>query len=144
MKTLKFFIALGILGVFTLGNANAQSQKEVFEYTEYGCLGAEYAGEVICGDVHLVITLWDGRVHAKVTGTQVGQDSGDIYKVNETDNGNTKSVKEGSANNDKYVLTMILKKKGAPAIVCHYQYHITINANGEVAIEFEKYFQSNW
>lgn len=144
MKTLKLFIVIGILGIFAFGNINAQPQKEVIVSTDYMCLPDDYAGEELCGDVHAVLTFWEGKFQVRCSGIMEGSVSGDLYTLRETDNSNTKALKEGTAVNDKYVLTMLLKKDGAPAIVCHYQYHLTINANGEVILEFEKYFQSNW
>lgn len=144
MKTLKFFIVLSILGVFTFGNTNAQPPKEVVVVTEYQCLPDDYAGEELCGDVHTILTFSEGRFQARCFGIMEGSVTHDLYTLRETDNGNTKAIKEGAAGNDKYVLTMLVKKDGAPSIVCHYQFHITTNANGEVAVEFEKYFQSNW
>lgn len=144
MKTLKLFIVSGILTFLMVGNTFAQSKKDVNAYTEYKCIDAAYAGEEICGDFYFIITSWDNKFQVRAYGIGVGADSGDLYTVWETDNASTKAIKEGTAANDKYVLTFLVKKDGAPAIVCHYQFHVTVDATGELAVEFEKYFQSNW
>lgn len=138
MKTLNFFAVLAILAFFSFGNTTAQNQKVIGTGTNSGCWDINCVGETLCGDVNYIIIGWNNKIQMKFTGILEGQDTHDLYTWNQVTNESWNTWKEGSAGVYNFVQNVVLNKKGGPAIVFHVMYHITVNANGEVAAEFDK------
>jgi hypothetical protein len=138
MKTLKIFTVLGILAFFLFSNTSAQDQKVVYTWTVTGCFDIDCVGETLCGDINVIFLVWNNKVQMKYTGTLEGQTSHDLYTWNQVTNESWNAWKEGAAGVSNFVQNVVLDKKGGPAIVFHMMYHITVNANGEVAVEFDK------
>jgi hypothetical protein len=139
MKTLKFFTVLAILAFFSFGSTSAQNQKVVYTWTNTGCWdNINCVGETLCGDINVILVTWNNKWQWKFAGTLEGQTSHDLYTWNQVNNESWNAWEEGAAGVYNSVQNVVLNKKGGPAIVFHVMYHITVNANGEVAAEFDK------
>jgi hypothetical protein len=131
MKKLKHFTALTVFIFFSYANANAQNEKEVITVTYPGGYGNILClGESIIGETTYTQVIWDNKILMKITGTYIGQTSGDRYHVNELVNLFLVSEKTLQGWMDR----IIFAKEGGPAIVAHFRFLMTINDNGEMKV----------
>lgn len=150
MKTLKYFVVFTIFLFLSFVSSSAQVEKVVSTKILEGCWeDLPCVGETLCGEIEFVHTVWSSpdqpikKYQLQYRrGYIVGHTSGDLYKVREVENTHGYFGAEGIAFNHNYVWTLVIQKKGGPAIVIHSMYHFTYNANGELAIEFETFSTS--
>lgn len=135
MKTLKFLMLLCVVTLFATSTAIAQPPI-VGELTEPYPEGPSICGDdVVSGTWTIQWKLWSDKAQFIYTWSLNGE-LGE-YEGRAINNSHNHILPNGSANYTEEV-TMIVKRNGKPYAVGHQVYHFTLNANGEITVDFWK------
>lgn len=137
MKILKLFATTVLLVVLSAGMSVAQGNKMVTTTTASFQFLMPCTADFVTGVETIIQTIWDGKVQLRGKGTFTGE-SGKFYTWSLAANFSFKNFKEGSADNTTEVVTSVIECEGIPVGFYKIRAHLTINANGEPAVEFER------
>ena len=130
MKTIKLLAIVFILMGFASKAVNGQAGKMTVEI----CVNFYCMNEDACGYVtyhwskDAINSFWDGKLIGTKTGTVYLVKNGAIFHRNYNEN--------NDAFNRNLVGYMMIHADGKLIAKLRYQYHITINANGEITADF--------
>jgi hypothetical protein len=135
MKTLKFLTVFYIIALLSLGNATAQQKKvggsEIWPgpQTDWPCID-----EALLGDVYFVwwqipdeSTGWVKKIQYRIKGTLIGEKSGAVYILSDTENYNNKNTGNPLTWNEDNVINVTVIKDGVLVASLHFKYHVTYN-----------------
>lgn len=93
--------------------------------------------DYVVGEETIVLTYWDEKVQIRSKGTFTGE-SGKIYTWSMIQNFSHKEYREKAANNETWIINSVIECDGVPIAFIKTMHHITINANGEPTVEFDR------
>ena len=143
---MKKITLLFLLTVFAFGLANAQVSKETHEEGPHpACIFIECTGEMVCGEIFITHTIWKIptlpvpiKHNAKIEGVFTGQD-GEYTFQNVVHDRNWGVPNLVGADRATTTWTAHLQLNGKPYAVMHLTRHMTINPDGDMVTEFEKF-----
>jgi hypothetical protein len=137
MKTMKFFSILFILTIVSFSTkAQKISGEDTFD-VKYTAGEVECLGETIIGEITFNWWFLGYKYQEKVSGTFIGETSRDYYTLDWTYNdGSHFNQKEGNFGS---TLTMKLRREGKLVGNVHITYHWTVNGDGDLRAEVDKY-----
>lgn len=142
---LTLLLLVGLTFPVLAENRENWKQLETDTYWD-DCLGEYIEYEIIRHYVECVTEDGNGGTHVSwqdnINGTAIGLTSGNKYKMIGNGGGNV-NVKPPYPYSDTYRTNLKLISQGkAPNSKAHLIYHLTINANGTYAVEFNKIISS--
>ena len=137
MKVLRLCLAAMLLLFLADGILVAQGNKKVTKYT-YPSQGlVPCNNDYVVGEETIVTTNWDGKVQVRCKGTFTGE-SGKSYTWSLLENYSMKDFTEGAAFNSTMVVTSVIECEGDPIAYIKIRSHLTVNANGEPTVDFDR------
>ncbi|WP_167618507.1 hypothetical protein [Maribellus sediminis] len=137
MKTLKFLASCFVVVCFFAYAANAQKNVKTTEYYNSGELVSfQLPGvpELVTGSFEGWWTVWNSKVQWRAKGMYVGDITGTIYYTSNVANTNFMDQMPGNIFTDRATIT-IQDEYGKVWYTTHYNFHLTVNANGEITSE---------
>jgi hypothetical protein len=133
MKTFKFFIVMCFITVFTLNSVRAQNGVVKDEFTaNIEDLYLPCTGDYLSGTILVPYKLMPNLfLQQPKEGFLIGRPSGKIYEIKQI-------VINSTSKSDNWVSTGILRVDGKMVARFKWQYHTTINANGDVTAEIAR------
>lgn len=140
MKTLKFFLTFFVAMTFFALTSYSQGNTKTATYLgPFYLAGVQLPGlpETVTGSYGGYWTVWDFKYQWRANGIYTGDDSGTMYYTSAVENYNSKDWMPGSVATGTCTI-QIHDEYGTVYYNFHYIYHITINANGEIASDVYK------
>jgi len=137
MKTLKILLTFFIVMTFFALTSYSQGNVKTSEYYgPYDLVNAQLPGlpETVTGSYGGWWTVWNSKVQWRAKGMYVGDISGTIYYTSNVANTNFMDQMPGNIFTDRATIT-IQDEFGKVWYTSHYNFHLTINANGEITSE---------
>ncbi|WP_167611432.1 hypothetical protein [Maribellus sediminis] len=91
--------------------------------------------DLVTGTESYIVSVWNNKYQFRYEGTYVGE-SGKEYSWRLVQNWNWKTYK-GKAYTETNTAISIIKCEGVPIAMAKTTYHISVNAQGEVTVEFD-------
>jgi hypothetical protein len=142
MKTLKFSTMLCVLFLFVVNTVIAQPEKKNFgestsPFSGYAFCGTEVVTGTLTTEWKVSDPYWNW-FQLKSHWSLVGAESDAHYEAQEVTNVHfhipTSGVETGNL-----TVHMFVKKDNVPLGFVHNNYHYTVNANGDLTVEFDKW-----
>jgi hypothetical protein len=138
MKTLKFLVVLCIIIGFDTNAVNAQPVRNSYtiEYVsqQFPCIAETVTGSLVVQEADL-----NGRYHALITGTFMGDIFGFHYSFRGVANEDDLPIPVAFVDHNQII--MLMRKEGKLMGRYRLSYHVTINANGDLTANFD---ESEW
>lgn len=134
MKKSGVLLATLAILLMIAGSVNAQNKTVYtgsYPYEDYMVCTDDF----VTGVESYVVTVWPTKYLFKYEGTYIGE-SGKEYSWRLVQNWNWKAY-EGKAYSETNTGISIIKCEGVPIAFAKTTYHITINAKGEVVVDFD-------
>lgn len=143
MKTIRLLFLICLLGCFSMSISYAQGIKYCITQPFIGEDGQplDYfipcTGEYVNGYLNKCM-FWNGKDKSQlmIDGEVVCEETGNVYTVHEVVNQTWHVIKVEPAN-VTIPFTMTFHLDGKLVFLIHANYHATVNANGELVVEFE-------
>ena len=142
---MKILFIAAMLSLIAIGNADAQKSNKnktiTLDQDVYCGWYLEPYDEIAAGLTHWIITIWEnGKGQFKIKGEWEGMVTGNIYTISQVWNSYLPDYSGTGPYHATDVGSFVVELDGVPVVTEHWLYHITINANGEITAEVDKYF----
>ena len=140
MKKVKFFLVIITMILFSINLANAQPKNYSISVDDY--TGIAYCGTEVVKGTQTTEVKWNkNTAHVKVHWSLIGQESGANYEAGFVRN--TVNIDNGpnGALVGNFRFRFKAKRNNVPLGHGHMKGHLTINANGDVTVD---YFDAEW